>query len=219
MQKFFAGLNSLFLWTLTAIATGVAVFGARGPTSFPVVDGIETAVCVSVENSAANLEKQNRFLSDLANYNTRLIYLSRFSIYGYGNWIDPAKASGKAKRRLEKQCQNDYFDLIKHTVRDNNEPGGAITIAFKAFEKDMPNGVWLEVAAPKSEAYLVDTGCGENCFGANGLYKVTHSAAEGQEIYRLQPFPATGGVLEAYECTLEKMKAKKWWEKFLACRF
>ena len=47
----------------------------------------------------------------------------------------------------------------------------------------------LTVISPGKGQYFSDPGCGENCFGAHGLYKVSVSSSEGVTLNNLEPFP------------------------------
>lgn len=130
----------------------------------------------------------------------------------------------KDRRSSEKARQaygNDDFDFIDNTLGGkglDDIRGGALTIGFKKVAPGDP-GVWLIVGAPPNENYLTDIGCGENCFAANGLYKITFNSAEGYTTYKLNPFPATGAVIDAYQCTMAQLDANTLWQKFKACRF
>jgi hypothetical protein len=204
---------------LAAAASTVAVLGYKGPTSFPIIHGINIAVCAPTSEGTSSLAEQRRFLDELEKHKRQLVFIADLTIYGLGCW--DTSSSKKPPERVRQGYGNEDFDFIDNTLVGDNLAeikGGALTIGLKKVAAGAP-GVWLIVGAPQNENYLVDIGCGENCFAAHGLYKTTFNAAEGYTIYRLDPFPATSAVIDAYQCTLNKFGAGNWWQNFSACRF
>jgi len=204
---------------LAAAASTVAVLGYRGPTSFPIIRGIDISVCAPTGDWTPSVAEQRRFLNELESHKRQLVFIADLTIFGWGCW--DALEGKKPTEKVRQSYGNDDFDFIDDTLIGVNLgeiKGGALTIGFKKVAPSDP-GIWLIVSAPPNENYLADIGCGENCFAAHGLYKVTFNSAEGYTTYRLDPFPATSAVIDAYQCTLEKLDAKTWWQKFSACRF
>jgi hypothetical protein len=205
---------------VTVVAGLAAIAAYRSPSSFPVVRGIDIVVCRSAVDDETSLPEQARFLGELQRFNQQLVFVTDMTIYNY-NCFDSLNPSRAAK--IKKMKENENFELLEDDLNgDMPDLKGSITVGFSKMAKTkeyLMNEIALTVRAPGNDQYLTDIGCGENCFGAHGLYKVTFAAAEGTARYRLDPFPATSAILDAYQCTLNKLQAKSSWERFVACRF
>lgn len=159
-------------------------------------------------------------MKELEKLNQQLVFVTDLTIYNYGCFDTP---NPNRALRLQEMKANENFEVLRSSLEgDLPDLTGSITVGFSKMAKSPDhamNEIALTVRAPGNDQYLTDIGCGENCFGAHGLYKVTFFVAEELAIYRLDPFPATTAILDAYQCTLSKLQAKNAWERFVACRF
>jgi hypothetical protein len=221
-KKLIGYLLTGVLSALAAIASTVAILGYKAPASFPIVKGINIPGCYDVDEGDAELPGQDRFLHDLEKYNRQVVFIDQFSIMvGACTEYDPK--TKKDRDKFKEHYSNKYFSYERNTLRyDSNANiiGGAVTVGFKkAFGGAGYNVMLLTVIAPEKDHYFSDPNCNENCYGAQGLYTVSVSSNEGLIVNKLEPFPATSGLIDAYQCTLAKLNAKTTWEKFSACRF
>lgn len=219
----FKRLIGYILTALAAIASTVAILGYRAPASFPIVKGIDIPGCVERNPEETNIPEQERFLNDLTKYNRQVVFIDEFSIgtFKCGEYLSRNK---KTRDEFKEYYSNGYFDYLVNTLRyDSNEvvpSGGTITVGFKKVYGGAGYAMMLlTVISPGKGEYFSDPGCGENCFGAHGLYKVSVSSSEGVTLNKLEPFPVTSALMDTYQCTLAKLDARTIWEKFSACKF
>jgi hypothetical protein len=211
---------------LSGIAGGIAVLAAalaivsyRSPSSFPIVEGIDITVCQPSESP--DVATQQKFLNELEAHNHQVIFIKDLTIYNFSCFGEPRPNNAE---RAKEARSNESFEFVESDLKmmdDGTFGGKSITIGFRKIgDSDRSlSRTLLIVGVPNKEHYFSDTGCGENCLGAYGLYKVTFDDNEGFAFYRLTPFPATTAILDAYQCTLNKISAKGIWQKFSACRF
>jgi hypothetical protein len=174
-------------------------------------------LCSEWSPDAPTIDEQRQFLEKLEQRNRQVVFISELTIYNYGCWPNGAKISAAERQKLS----NKLFEYVQNDLRSERN-GGSLTIGFKRFypAPNVPGSyVHLIVGAPKSDNYFSDDNCGENCFAANGLYRISVHSAEGFSFFKLEPFPASSSSIEAYQCTLEKNAAKSYWERLFACRF
>ncbi len=207
---------------LAAIASTVAILGYRVPASFPIVKGIDIPGCYETDETDVNLQEYDKFLHELEKYNRQVVFIDQVDIM-VGSCIDFDPKTRKERNKFKEHYSNSYFTYEENTLRyDSNANiiGGAVTVGFKkAFGGAGYTQMLLTVVAPGKDHYFSDPNCNENCYGAHGLYSVSISSNEGVTVNKLEPYPATSGLLDAYQCTLAKFNAKTMWERFAACRF
>lgn len=200
---------------LGLFGTILGILSFKSATSYPVLEGIDAYVCMSPFEE--DVEKQKSLSKQLGFYN-RALELNHQLVYVRDLRIQHYPPQGKPKKG-EPLCTNELFELFANNLKSD---GGTMEIGLPALAHSESIGlsdVILIVGKPTDSNAFSDDSCDEHCFGALGLYRVKVNLEEGFRTIRLDPFPASGTLIDAYQCTLDKLAAKTAWERFLACRF
>lgn len=78
---------------LAAAASMVALLGYRGPTSFPIIHGIDIGVCAPSGDYTPTVAQQRELLDDLEKHKRQLVFISDLTIYGWGCWDAPERSA------------------------------------------------------------------------------------------------------------------------------
>jgi len=210
--------------SVATVASMVAIIGYRAPTSFPIVQGIDIPDCVDVQEGdqgVPSIASQERFLDELQKYNGQVVYIKGLTVFVGGCEGDTNASVRAAPDRFKRHFQSALFRYEKNDLKwsDGIAVGGEVTVGFRKVYGGKHDFVLLTTRAPTKTSMFSDPTCGENCYGAQGLYKVNVSEAENIIQNTLTPFPDTGSVIDAYQCTTAKLNAKTEWQRFTACRF
>lgn len=185
-------------------ATVIAILSYLAPQTYPVIEGPELYACPDKLEAKEKFAIKN-FFDEMIKHRNSYAYIKELTIgIGGCGLFGSEYASNKPKKFNEvtatESKKSDLLTLTYHTLSNTGET--YILMVHTSID-DYP---------------FATSNCNENCIGADGVYQTRIIFNEGFVIADLARAPIVDSVARSYECAINKVKAKNWWQEFWACR-